>query len=56
VEPTGDALDRLDGVVRAVGTANEVLPEGPEREAVVRSLLDRLFDDWPGDVPLAGVR
>jgi hypothetical protein len=55
VEPEGDAFDRLDALARAVRTAHEALRDGPERDAVVRALVDRRFDDWPEDVPLAGV-
>jgi hypothetical protein len=55
VEPAGDAMDRLDALARAVSSADELLRNGLERDAVVRTLLDRLRD-WPEDMPLAGVR
>jgi hypothetical protein len=49
-------MDRLDALARALGSAYELLRDSPERDAVVRALLDRVCDDWPEDVPLAGVR
>jgi hypothetical protein len=56
VEPAGDALNRLDAHARAVRLAHEEVRDPRELDAVVRALLGRVLEDWPEDVPLAGVR